>query len=75
MLSGSCLPVTMVFLVVLSLLLLMYISFDVNYFIRTILLVACGKYFKPKKSVLDTTSIHGKHPAHGNHPADYVSWG
>lgn len=48
----------MSFLVVL---LILYIIWDVNYFIRCIFTVLAGRLFQSKRKVTDTTTIYGKH--------------
>lgn len=44
----------------LVLLLILYIIWDVNYFIRCVFTVACGRLFQKKRKILDTTSIYGE---------------
>lgn len=41
------------------LLLVLYIIWDVNYFIRVVFTVGLGRLFQKKRQVLDTTSIYG----------------
>lgn len=42
------------------LLLVLYIIWDVNYFIRVVFTVGLGRLFQKKRKVVDTTSIYGK---------------
>lgn len=39
---------------------LLYVLFDVNYFLRTLFTVGWGKLFDKKKKVDETTEIYGK---------------
>lgn len=42
------------------LLLVLYIIWDVNYFIRVVFTVGLGRLFQKKRKVVDTTSIYGE---------------
>lgn len=44
----------------LVLLLILYIIWDVNYFIRVVFTVVLGKVFGKKTKITETTSIYGK---------------
>lgn len=39
---------------------ILYILFDVNYFVRIIFTIVWGRLFEKKKKLLDTTTIYGK---------------
>lgn len=43
----------------LILLLILYIIWDVNYFIRCVFTVAMGRLFQSKRKISDTTTIYG----------------
>lgn len=43
----------------LVLLLILYIIWDVNYFIRCVFTVAAGRLFQKKRKISDTTTIYG----------------
>lgn len=40
--------------------LVLYIIWDVNYFIRCVFTVAFGRLFQSKRKISDTTQIYGK---------------
>lgn len=42
------------------LLLVLYIIWDVNYFIRCVFTVGLGRLLQKKRKITDTTTIHGK---------------
>jgi len=39
---------------------ILYILFDVNYFLRIISTIVWGRLFEKKKKLFDTTTIYGK---------------
>lgn len=43
----------------LTILLALYVFFDVNYFVRIIFTIVIGRLFQKKKNIFDTTSIYG----------------
>lgn len=48
---------------------ILYVLFDVNYFIRIILTIAWGRVFQNRKKILEQTTIYGEHfykPVNGN---------